>query len=240
MKSDVIKSIQEKIEMKYGTNVLHILNGGCMVEEFEKNNWCNNNHTYTSFNEAMCCGEVDEVIFSHGFIEKRVNSLNSTKEQYSNIVLNPLKPLLQNNFNAIVLWFGEDMFCQINMLTMLAYLEQINFQGEVLFCMSIEHTDEIISNIFELDIKGSLQRYKTILCNRKVPEEIIMEVMQKGIEMYLTYRDKESEINRFIMEHINEEENNLIGDLLREFPKYGLGDLQYMELINDIKENIRD
>lgn len=240
MKSQFVKDIQEIIAKKYETDVLHILNGGCMLEKFEKNNWCIEKHTYTSFNEAMCWGESAADIFSDDFVEKRVKSLNSTVEQYREIVLNPLKPLFQNNFNAIVLWFGEDMFCQINMLTILAFLEQINFGGEVLFYMVIEHTEDIMPNAFEINIKGSLQRYKKIVCNSKMPEENLMPVMQEAVERYLTYRDKDSEISTFIIENINEEENILIGNLLRNFQEYGLCDLQYRMLIMDIKDSMGD
>lgn len=236
MKNEVIKNMQQEISEKYEANVLHILNGGCMMEEFQKNKWCNEKFTYIPFNEAMCWGEADEDIFSEVFIEKRVKALNGTIEQYRNIVLNPLEQLFKSKFDTIVLWFGDEMFCQINMLTILAYLEQNNFDGDVLFCMAIESTDEMLPNAYEIDINGSLQKYKSIICNKQMPNEKLMPVMYQAVSLYLNYLNKDSEINRYIIEHINKSENELIGELLKKFPRYGLGDLQYRMLIKNINE----
>ena len=236
MKNEIINTIQEEIYSKYESNVLHILNGSCMMDEFKKKKWCNENFTYVSFNEAMCWGEADEEIFSQAFIEKRVQSLNGTIEQYRDIVLNPLEPLFKNEFDTIVLWFGDDMFCQMNMLTILAYLEQSNFDGDVLFCMAIESSDEMLPNAYEIDINGSYQRYKRIICNKQMPNEKLMPVLYQATLLYLNYLNKDSEINRYIIEHINKSEKQLINELFSNFPQYGLGDLQYKMLIKNINK----
>ncbi|MBL4934511.1 helix-turn-helix transcriptional regulator [Clostridium sp. YIM B02515] len=235
MKNEVIYNIQEEISEKYQANVLHILNGSCMMDEFEKNRWVNEKFTYIPFNEAMCWGEADEEIFSDSFIEKRVQSLNTTIEQYRSIVLNPLEPLLKNRFDTIVLWFGDDMFCQINMLTILGYLEQCNFEGDVLFCMTNEITDEMLPDAYEVDIKGSLQKYKSIVCKKEMTTEKLMPVMYQAVSLYLNYRSKNSEINRYIMKNISKENSELVVDLLKTFPQYGLGDLQYEMLIKNLR-----
>ncbi|WP_315069544.1 hypothetical protein [uncultured Clostridium sp.] len=235
MKNEVICNIQEEISEKYQANVLHILNGSCMMDEFQKNRWVNEKFTYIPFNEAMRWGEADEEIFSDSFIEKRVQSLNTTIEQYRNIVLNLLEPLFKNKFDTIVLWFGDDMFCQINMLTILAYLEQCNFEGDVLFCMANEITDEMLPDAYEVDINGSLEKYKSIVCKKEMITEKLMPVMYQAVSLYLNYMSKNSEINRYIIPNINKENSNLIIDLLRTFPQYGLGDLQYEMLIKNLK-----
>lgn len=78
--------------------------------------------------------------------------------------MNLLEPVFKNKFDTIVLWFGDDMFCQINMLTILAYLEQCNFEGDVLFCMANEITYEMmLPDAYEVDINGSLEKYKSII-----------------------------------------------------------------------------
>ena len=231
MKKEIINTIQEEIYSKYESNVLHILNGSCMMNEFKKKNWCSEKFTYVSFNEAMCWGEADKNIFSREFVEKRVQSLNTTIEEYKNIVLDSLEPLFKSEFDTIVLWFGDDMFCQMNMLTILAYLEQINFEGDVLFCMAIESSDEMLPNAYEIDINGSYQRYKSIICNKQMPNEKLMPVLYQATLLYLNYLNKDSEINRYIIENINKSEKQLINELLRNFPQYGLGDLQYKMLI---------
>lgn len=236
MKNEVIYNIQEEISEKYKANVLHILNGSCMMDKFKKNRWVNEKFTYIPFNEAMCWGDADEEIFSDLFIKKRVQSLNTTVELYRSIVLNPLEPLLMDKFDTIVLWFGDDMFCQINMLTILAYLEQCNFEGDVLFCMANEITDEMLPDAYEIDINGSLQKFKSIVCKKEMTTEKLMPVMYQAVSLYLNYRDKNSEINRYIMQNISKENSKLIIDLLKIFPQYGLGDLQYEMLIKNLRK----
>ncbi len=75
--------------------------------------------------------------------------------------------MFDEQFDIIVLWFGDDMFCQMNFITILAYLEQIYFDGDVLFCMAQEQTDKMLSDAVEIDIDGYNYIYKTILCDRK-------------------------------------------------------------------------
>ncbi|AJQ25658.1 hypothetical protein [Pelosinus fermentans] len=41
-------------------------------------------------------------------------------------------------------WFGYDMFCQMNLITILVYLEQSGYKGDVLSCMVLEKIDDII------------------------------------------------------------------------------------------------
>lgn len=237
MKTNDIYNIQEEIFKKYEGDVLHILNGSFMMEEFKKNKWINEKYTYISFNEAMCWGEVYEDIFSDTFIKKRVQALNTTIDDYKKIVLNQLQPLLTNKFRTIVLWFGDDMFCQINMLTILAYLEQCNFGGNVLFSMVNEITNEVVQYPYEMTIKGCLSIYRSVICKKEMTTEKLIPVMDKAISLYLSYRGENSEINRYITKNISKENSELIIDLLKTFPQYGLGDLQYEALIRNIKMN---
>lgn len=228
---DTIKHLQEQIEAKSSMNILHILNGSCMLEKFKNNKLMNKKATYVSFNEAMCWGETDTEIFSNSFIKKRVESLQTTEEAYRKIVLEALKPLFEQKFEIIVLWFGDDMFCQINLITILAYLEQIGYSGDVLFCMALERVDEILEDAFEIDTNGYLDIYKDVLCNRQKPGLEMLSVTYQAVNMYLTYRKDKSPIVKYIKSNLGKE--NLIVDLLILFPEYGLGDLQYQMLIDE-------
>lgn len=233
MMKDTIKNLQEKIEANYDVNILHILNGSCMLEKFSNEKLMNKNATYVSFNEAMCWGDADEEIFSHSFIEKRVQSLQTTEEEYQRIVLGALEPLFQGEFEIIVLWFGDDMFCQMNLITIVAYLEQTGYNGDVLFCMALESMDEMVEEAFEIDIIGYWDRYKAVLCNREKPALEMMPVTYQAVNLYLTYRTSESPIVKYIKSNVGKEK--LIVDLLTLFPEYGLGDLQYQMMIDEFK-----
>lgn len=94
MKNEVINTLQEELYLKYEANILHILNGSCMMKEFQKKKWWNEKFNYVSFNESMCWGEADEEIFSQAFIEKRIQSLdgiidiNGSYQRYKSIIGN--------------------------------------------------------------------------------------------------------------------------------------------------------
>ena len=234
MKNETIKSIQDNVAGKYPVKVLHVLNGTCMMQEFKENGHFKENTTYIPFNEAMCWGSVNEDLFSGDFINERVKSLNTTVKEYKNIVMNSLEPLFSNDFNTIVLWFGSDMFCQINMLTILAYLDKNDFTGDVLFCMKNEIADVMLPEAYEIDITGSYDKYVSLLCKKEMPQEKMIPVTYQAASLYLSYRAENSEINAYIQKHISKERKTLIKDLLNAFPQYGLGDMQFDQMIKNI------
>lgn len=226
-----ITILQEKIEARYKVNILHVLNGLHMLKRFESKHLVRENQTYVPFNEAMCWGEADTRIFSDFFIGKRVKSLKTTEADYRRIVLEALEPLFKGKFDIIVLWFGDDMFCQMNLITVLAYLEQGGYQGDVLFCMALERIDDILPDALEIDIEGYSDIYKAVICNHEVPELKMIPVMYQAIKMYLNYQTDESPIIKYIRNNIGKE--HLVNDLLCRFPEYGLGDMQYQAMIEE-------
>ena len=65
------------------------------------------------------------------FIVTRSQVHQVTLEQYSEITLKPLKSLFNVKYSDLILWFNYDMFCQINLLTILAWLDQSGFNNTV-------------------------------------------------------------------------------------------------------------
>ncbi|MDU4959443.1 MAG: AraC family transcriptional regulator [Sporomusaceae bacterium] len=228
--TEAIKTLQDKIEASYEVAVLHVLNGMQMLSRFERDSLMRDNQTYVAFNEAMCWGEADTAVFSAAFVEKRVESLKTTAVEYRSRVLGSLKPLLEAKFDIIVLWFGDDMFCQMNMITLLAYLEQSGYKGDVLFCMALETIDDFLADAFEIDAVGYSNIYKTVICRHEMPGQKVMPVTYQAIRMYLNYQTEESPIIKYIRGNLTKE--RLVTDLLARFPAYGLGDLQYQAMID--------
>ncbi|WP_251860110.1 hypothetical protein [Clostridium sp. Marseille-Q2269] len=142
--------------------------------------------------------------------------------------------MFNEQFDVIVLWFGDDMFCQMNFITILAYLEQIHFTGDVLFCMIHEQTDNLLSNAVKIPIEVYNYIYKTVLCHRKRCHVKVLPATYKAMNLYLCYRQKNSDIIRYMKKNINKE--NIVKELITLFPQYGLGDLQYQWMIEEIKE----
>ena len=211
-----------------GAKTLNILNGQAMYDSFMQHH-VDENNVYAPFNEAMCVGEVYKDIFSSRFNQYRCHALNITIEQYTELVLNPLQPLFNHQFTEIVLWFDDDMFCQINLLTLLAYLDQRHFNRKITFNL-VNHGFKFI-NRFEFGVQGYHEAYQQVLIKKCLPQNIQIPVMEQGIKLYLEYIKDENELTAYIRQYKNIPANILVGQLFKVFPQYGLGDHQYFHLI---------
>jgi hypothetical protein len=209
-------------------NTLHILNGQEMYNYFKKTNYLKQ-ELMIPFNEAMCYGNTCEDLFSQQFVEIRAKVHHVTESQYAEITLKPLQPIFNEDYAHIALWFDADMFCQINLLTILAWLEQRDYRGTIEFHLVGEKFEAV--DHFKLKIKGYDALYKQVLIHRILPKYIHPAPLKKGAELYLNYLNKESDLMLFIQKHQNVPEKELVPLLIEKFRNYGLGDTQYIEII---------
>src|SRR5699024_9435115 len=112
-------------------HVLHILNGQVTHDQFKKEQLMKQS-IVLPFNEAMSVNPTIAQVFNKEFIACRAKGHKDTIEHYTSMVIEPLKPLLKGDHDVLYLWFGVDLFCQINLLTILAYLEQSGYTGDVI------------------------------------------------------------------------------------------------------------
>jgi hypothetical protein len=213
-------------------DTVNILNGQSIFDYFKKYN-LNKNGIYAPFNEAMCIGEVTADIFSAEFAICRCNAHHVTMEKYNEITLLPLKILFENNFSDIILWFDDDMFCQINLLTLLAYLDQINYRGNTTFNL-VNHEFELVSSI-DVDAQGYRELYKEVMVSKRMPQKVNLPLLENGIKLYFEYLKEENEITSYISQRSELQDDTLLQELLKSFRQYGLGDTQYMQLISKYK-----
>ena len=164
------------------------------------------------------------------FIKYRCETHHVILEEYKRNTLEPLELLLKGQFDNIALWFDEDMFCQINYLTILAYLEQINFTGEIKLNL-VNYNFEVIAS-HDLNAKGYLQIFKQVMIDKSMPRDITLSALEKGIKLYLEYLKEDNVITEYIKKHKDLTRDMLVRELLKSFPEYGLGDTQYFELID--------
>ncbi|MEH7342384.1 AraC family transcriptional regulator [Bacillus sp. JJ1532] len=214
---------------------LNVLNGQEMYKYFKKTQ-CLQQEIMVPFNEAMCYGNTSANLFSDEFAAIRAKAHHVTSVQYHEITLKPLQPLLSKDFTHLALWFGPDMFCQINVLTILAWLNETQcIQTIDLHLMSdnYEHLGK-----FTLEVNGYYALYKQVLIDKTMPAAIYPEPLMKGIELYLNYQHEDSDLMLYIKSHSNVPEKELMYDLMREFSDYGLGDIQYIELIKKSRNSI--
>lgn len=228
-----IKDFHSKMNHQFSSKILNILNGQVMYEVFQTNKFLEKGE-YIPFNEAMCSHETSVAIFSDEFINLRALGHKVSIQEYKNLTMTPLKPLFEKEYQCIVLWFGEDMFCQINMLTILAYLEQVAYKGKVFFNMVNEMTYEI--EITEIFLSSYKKVYQQVLIDHQFPNIKIIPSMLEGIRLYMEYIKADNEIITYIRKNEDQSQNELLENLFQSFPQYGLGDVQYLKIIETVSK----
>ncbi|MFU2029181.1 helix-turn-helix domain-containing protein [Bacillus wiedmannii] len=217
----------------FDKDVLNILNGQMMYEEF-KNEKLMGDSEYAPFNEAMCVNLATTQVFNDEFIKTRAEGHNSSVESYTKKVIDPLKNLFTKKYKCIVLWFGEDMFCQINLLTILSYLEQSCYEGKVY--LNSFREDEFKVNQIELELGNYSTIYNEVLVNHKKTSHKVPPVMYQAIDLYLEMLKEDNIVMKFISKNQSLSNQELLIKLFQLFPTIGYGDSQYIELINKIKK----
>lgn len=208
---------------------VHILNGQEMYNHF-KGTPSFGQVELIPFNEAMCYGDTCSDIFSPEFIAIRSKVHQVTSARYSEITLYPLKPLFKGRYSRIEMWFDTDMFCQINLLTILAWLDQIKYQGDVVLQLVDDDFEPVQK--YSLETDGYKALYQQVMINKVSPANVELNPLKKGVELYLNYMKQDSDLMLFIRGRQDMTENDLLALLLQTFKEYGLGDTQYAELIH--------
>lgn len=207
---------------------LHILNGQEMYRHFTNEHFLED-EMKLPFNEAMCYGNTIEDIFSKEFAEIRSKVHHVTRDEYAEVTLQPLLPLFNNKFEKIELWFDSDMFCQINYLTILAWLDQANYLSTITLHIVDDQFEPI--EIYSLQAQGYYELYKQVLIHKTSPETIDLPPLKKGVGQYLNYLKEDSAIMLYIQQNQHLSDDELAAELLKNFKEYGLGDLQYLDMI---------
>ncbi|WP_338471190.1 hypothetical protein R4Z10_20855 [Niallia sp. XMNu-256] len=210
---------------------LHLLNGQSMYDYFKRTHFLDG-ELLIPFNEAMCYGDTNDDIFSPQFSQVRAKVHHVTLEQYTEITLKPLKLFLDKNFTHLSLWFDVDMFCQINVLTILGWLDQTDYKGEIELHI-VGDKYELMDHL-SLKAEGYYSIYKKVLIRKEMPKHILPAFLKSGIELYLNYLSQNSELIRYINKFKNLSEEMLVSKLIVEFTHYGLGDRQYLEMLNRV------
>jgi len=227
-----VEQLQNEKGELFDKDVLNILNGQVMYEEFKTKKLMGNSD-YAPFNEAMCVNAATKQVFDNEFIKTRAAGHQETVENYIKKVIRPLDNLFTKDYKCIVLWFGEDMFCQMNLLTLLAYLEQSQYKGKV-FLNSFRE-DEFIVNQMELKLGIYHSVYNEVLINHTKPSNELVPVLYQAIDLFLEMQSENNAVTKYILKNKHMSTPELLKRLFEIFPTVGYGDLQYIELINKIK-----
>src|SRR5699024_3142724 len=165
-KETEIERLKAKKSDLFDRDTLNILNGQSMYDEFNEKQLMGE-ADFAPFNEAMCINRTTEHIFDEAFIQTRCTGHHESIDNYIKHVIDPLSHLFVKEYRNIVLWFGEDMFCQMNLLTMLAYLEQSSYEGKVILNCFKEEEFKVTQTELHLGKYASI--YKEVLIDHKKP-----------------------------------------------------------------------
>lgn len=231
----VITELQNQLTAFADQDILNVLNGQVMYEQFRTQELMGQSD-YVPFNEAMCVHAATGDIFSPSFNQVRAEGHHSSITGYEKVVIEPLEPLFNHSYRCIVLWFGEDMFCQINLLTIMSYLEQSGYDGIVYFNAVQEQTYDVQQT--EITLGGYTSFYREVVLEKKMPDSPLMPVMYQGVSLYLDLHQADNELTRYIASHPKESKEEVMQSMLKLFQRYGLGDRQYLELIEKVRGEV--
>lgn len=212
--------------------VLHITSGDSLAMSFQTSGLPDTGDALIPFREAMCDGDAAGTPFSEEFHRARAASLGISIDEYRQNVTEPLAPFLQAAYPAVALWFGEDMFCIVNLISLLAYLDRISYPGQVFLFPVEERIPETAKPPVFLHVHGFEHIYDALLCRHEMPEAL-SEPFLTGARLYLDYHNPNGALNEYIRAHIGMDV--LLSHLLSHFPEYGLGDTQYQKRIDEIR-----
>ncbi len=214
--------------------ILNITNGDYFHRYFMENV----NATYEGrafpFREAMIDGEKIKDVFSDAFIKIRAKTLSVDESIYRENAKELLEFCSEHtNYNEIRLWFGLDTFCQLNLLTLLALLEKIDYRGKITLYIIDDESFEILEKNIKIQLGVYTNIYEKILIKRvSIPN--IGVLSQKAIDLYFDYLSSDGALAKLILENKDKDENFLITQILLHSKDYGLSDLNAKNLIKRI------
>ncbi|MBR6463070.1 hypothetical protein IKS73_08030 [bacterium] len=184
--------------------------------------------------ETMIAGPSDSEVFSPAFIKARAAYHNESEAEYANKVIGALPEKDKLLLEDLTLVFGFEAFCQMNLLTILAYLAQLGRELPVTIKLIDEFkgNKELRSFAFS-DFQNAEHWYKTLLIDKKAfkSDPLLWPEMKKAAALFLTLQEEQNEITDIIDENSALSENALVRLLLTWDKDYGLSDELFLDLI---------
>lgn len=211
-------------------DILNIVNSQAMLD-YINDNKVDLAGPVVPFNDAMCEGEGTEDIFGSDFAMMRAVALGVGVEEYEEYVISPISSLFSLDYDQIHLYFDQDMFCQINLVTLLGYMDMEGYEGRVVLHI-INSEDYTVLRDAEIKVQGFYAVYKDVVLNKKIPSMKLPPMMMENVLRYLMYSEPVNELTTFIKQNPTVEEENLADIISDKFPEYGLGNMQLLKLID--------
>ena len=158
---------------------MNICGGDCLKELLEKQT----GQKMIAFREAMSEGPLTEDVFCANFISERANFHKSSQREYKKHMQDYLSAYKKiKNGEEVCLWFGQDLFCQINMLVVLAHLEEAKKLKSATINIVDENNGKLIRAQI-VDLNGFVKAYKS-LCENKTAKTNV-DSINSAVKTYI-------------------------------------------------------
>ncbi len=188
------------------------------------------------FCEAMMEGDTVLEIYSEEFIRLRSREVGVSAEEYR-AKMQVYDALNGNDYTELRLWFGKDTFCQANLLTLLAYLEQIKFDGKVILTYIDDETFEVLGSDIVVELGLYRKLYEDIFIKKMKPEEPGV-LVPESIDLYFDYHSDEGFLVTLVKKNAHKDKTALVCLLIENSKEYGLSDQQAEKLIKRYLKNM--
>ncbi len=236
--------------------IIHILNGDALAEQFPKEL---EGHKII-FREVLMDGPLSETL-DENFYNDRADYLikySGGREKYNELVVPELEQLkLLSEGTKVYLWFEYDLFCQVNYWQCLQWLTKYNEALELYWVrppnmhwkgfgnMDRPQLTELVASAVRLDNNATDKTASHLVCYKSNDYSIVNDYIEKAqLDEYtrlilkahlLRLPDLDGEVGlKAVIEQLKEESDGDFGIAFRSFCEtfghYGLGDLQFREL----------
>ncbi len=145
------------------SSILHITNGDSTTERIKKLNF---EGKIITWREMLCEGRTSVDVGSENFWKTRFDffksSYKTSKQQFIDYTVKEYRNLCnQKEQDEIILWFENDLSCQINMLAVISWLKRYRKGREIsLVCSGKIDSQEKLIALGELSDEQLKQHYK--------------------------------------------------------------------------------
>ena len=103
---------------------------------------------FIPFAEAMIQGSYNSRLFSEEFVEERAKTHNVSIHKYKDNLKDFFTFLSEIElYDEVVLWFGDEPFCNENTKVVLQTLKEYGYVGPVILNLVIEESGEIVKTV---------------------------------------------------------------------------------------------
>ena len=193
---------------------------------------------FIPFNEALLEGELPFPLFDHAFLKKRITVHGVTEEDYLTKMEFFFQPDTIKKYDELILWFGLDAFCQINMLALLAYLEQIDYKGKIFYQAIDDSSFKPLEMNTQIVLGEFISAYKQV--KNSQPTSTKYTFLNNGINGYLYIKSKDNRFYGYIKENLGKiTQEQLLINVLKDSAEFGLSDAYIKKMIIEISKSIK-